>query len=126
VRSGGVGVAGSHGQGVLGGDHEAVAVGAEEAAQDLLGLGLVVAVGGVEEGAPRLGEHAQDSAALFLVGAEAAGLADAHGAQAELRDPPAARAQQLVAHPPVLSSQLSAGRSCCSPPDRDAEPGRCH
>jgi hypothetical protein len=43
----------AHGQGVLGGDHEAVAVGAEEAAEDLLGLAFVVLVGGVDEVAAR-------------------------------------------------------------------------
>jgi hypothetical protein len=86
-------VAGTHRQGVLGGDDEAVAVGAEEAAEDLLGLALVVLVGGVDEVAARLGEGVKDAVSFLLVGAEAPGVAEAHGAQAELGDAQAARAQ---------------------------------
>ena len=62
---------GAHGQRVLGGHDPAVAVGSEEAADDLLGLALVVLVGGVDEVAARLGERGEDAVALLLVGAEA-------------------------------------------------------
>jgi hypothetical protein len=65
---------------------------------------VVVLVGDVDEVAARLGELAQDAVALLLVGAEAPGVAEAHGAQAQLGDAQAARAQQLVAHgTPILS-----------------------
>ena len=100
---GGVRVAGAHGQGVLRSDHEPVAVVAEEAAHDLLGLPLVVSVGGVDEVAAGLGEPFQDAVGFLLVGPKAPGVPEAHRAKAQLGDPHAAQAQQLVAHrvPPV-------------------------
>jgi hypothetical protein len=64
----------------------------------------VVLVGGVDEVAARIGEGVQDLVAVLLISAEAPGVAEAHGAKAQLRDPQAARAQQFVAHgAPILS-----------------------
>src|SRR5690606_30934856 len=95
----GVGVAGEEVAAELRGDDDAVAsdvvraLGAEEVADDLLGVALGVAVGGVEEVPAALEVRGEDRAGVLRRGAGSPLGPEGHRAQAEGRDAQAGAAE---------------------------------
>src|SRR5262249_16936591 len=89
-------------QGVLGGDHEPLALRGDQAADDLLALPIGVTVGRVDEVSTGAGLDVEELAALLLGGAPAPALAESHRAQAEFRNPQPRPAPKLVSHRALL------------------------
>ena len=96
--AGGVGVVEAHAEREFGGQYEALALSGDEFAGPSLGGALGVMVCRVDEVASGLHEGAKHALAIALGGAPALLLAEHRGAQAQLGDPQAARAEQFVAH----------------------------
>jgi hypothetical protein len=88
--AGRVGIVAGSGVGVLGRQHDPVAVPRHELAQQLFAGTVGVDVGGVDEVAARLQEGVVDVAAFVVRRAPAPILAESHRPQAQLRDSQAA------------------------------------
>ena len=82
----------------LGGDHQVVAAAADQLAQHLLGLAVVVLVGGIEEVDAGIARGAEHATRFGGVGVAAEG----HRAEAKLGHLHAAAAEDAIFHPGSL------------------------